>query len=237
MINNKVVHLAYRSIFLALSFMGLLESFGLFAGQKFGFDCLLYYTTLSNILCFGVMIVVWIYNIKEVMKGDLIGNNQKLHQLKFYATIAILVTFLVYNFLLTDNMFSSGWNNLGNLTKHIFCPLLFVIDFLLFDRHHGLKWYDCLLCTVLPLLYVIVILIRGAILPTDYEGTVYPYFFLNTRELGYGGVVVWVFILVIIFVIIAGLFYLFDKVERKDGKFIFYFKNTENKTLDTNMEE
>ncbi len=65
----------------------------------------------------------------------------------------------------------------------------------------------------------------------------YIHIFLNARELGYGGVVVWVIILVIIFVIIAGLFYLFDKVERKDGKFIFYFKNTENKTLDTNMEE
>lgn len=225
MIKNRLAQLVYRSIFIAISIFGIIESFGLFVGQKPGLECLVYYTSLSNFLCFGVMIVVLVSTYKHIARGETRGNNTVIPKLKFYTTIAILVTFLVYNFLLTDNMFESGWNNLGNLTKHIVCPLLFVIDFLLFDKHHSLKIYDPLLCTILPLIYVFFILIRGAILPSNYSGTIYPYFFLNVSELGYGGVTVWILILLVVFIAIAFLFYLYDKLEIKNGKLNFSIKN------------
>ncbi len=224
MIKDRVIQLIYRIIFLTLSLLGLIESFGLFANQKFGFECLIYYTTLSNLLCFIVMIIVSVQNVKDVKNKNLSGCNEKITKLKFYSTIAILVTFLVYNILLTDNMFHPGWNNLGNLTKHIFCPLLFVFDFILFDKHHSIKWYDCLLCAGLPMLYVLFILVRGALLPADFVGTIYPYFFLNVSELGLGGVLLWVLILFVVFILIAGLFYLYDKIEIENKKLKFYLE-------------
>lgn len=225
MVKNKIAQLLYRSIFITLSFLGLMESFGLFAGQNFGFNCLIYYTTLSNIFCFIVMIFVLRINIKELKKNKDIEKNTFLQKFKFYATIAILVTFLVYNFLLTDNMFGSGWNSLGNLTKHIVCPLLFIFDFILFDKHHQVKLIDCLLCTVLPLIYVAFILIRGALLPSSYQGTIYPYFFLNASNIGYLSVFLWVLALVAIFIVLALVLYLYDKLEIKDGKIKFELKN------------
>lgn len=227
MINNRLAQLVYRSIFLAISIFGIIESFGLFADQTPGLDCLVYYTSLSNFLCFGVMLVVLISTYKHVAKGELRGHNTSIVHLKFSTTIIILVTFAVYNILLTDNMFGPGWNSLGNLTKHIICPLLFVLDFILFDKHHTVKLYDLLLCTVLPLIYVVFILIRGAILPSDYTGTIYPYFFLDAAELGYPKVFLWVVILVLVFIAIASLFYLYDKIERKDKKLTFYIKEKE----------
>lgn len=92
-----------------------------------------------------------------------------IRKIKSLTTIDILVTFLVYNFVLCDNMFEKGFNSLGNLTRHIICPLMFVNDFILFDMHHKLKWYDALLCTILPLIYVFFIFIRSAFLSSSYE--------------------------------------------------------------------
>lgn len=224
MIKNRITQLIYRSIFLTLSFIGMLDSFGLLEHQTPGIDCLVYYTTLSNLLCFGVMLAVFISTLKHINKNELIGNNTCIPHLKFYSTIIILVTFLVYNILLTDNMFGSGWNSIGNLTKHILCPLLFVFDFLLFDEHHTVSWYDPLLCTILPLIYVIFILIRGALLPSDFTGTIYPYFFLNVNEKGYLGVFLWVLVLVVVFIAIAYVLYFYDKIEIENKKIKFYIK-------------
>ena len=229
MIKNRVAQLTYRAIFLAISLFGIIESFGLFAGQTPNLECFVYYTSLSNFLCFGVMLAVFISTYRYVKNGQLQGTNTCCKQLKFYSSIAILVTFLVYNILLTDNMFGPGWNNLGNLTKHIICPLLFVLDGLLFDAHKQIKWYDTLLCTVLPLIYVAFILIRGAILPNDYTGVIYPYFFLDVNEIGIGKVFLWVLILLVIFIAIAWLFYVYDKLVKKDGKWKLDFsKNNVN---------
>lgn len=165
------------------------------------------------------------HNIKEIKENKEYNYNKHLTSFKFYATIAILVTFLVYNILLTDNMFGNGWNNLGNLTKHIICPLLFIFDYILFDKHHQLKIKDCFLCTVLPLIYVAFILIRGALVPSNYKGTIYPYFFLNVSDIGYLKVSLWIITLVVIFIILAFILYLYDKLEIKDGKINFKISN------------
>lgn len=228
MINNRITQLIYRTIFLTISLFGIIESFGLFYGQTPGFGCFVYYTSLSNFLCFGVMMAVWIKTIKHINKNEIRGNNDCLVHLKFSTTIIILVTFVVYNFILTDSMFGEGWNTLGNMIKHIICPLLFVLDYILFDAHYIVKWYDPLLCPVLPIIYVASILIRGAILPNDYAGVVYPYFFLDVNKLGYSGVFIWVLILVLAFVAIAFILFFYDKIEIKEKKISFSLKKKIN---------
>ena len=104
MIKNRLIQLIYRVIFVSLSFIGTLNSFGLLGGT-INLDCLVYYTNLSNYLCFIVMFIVVVSTYKHIKNGDLTGNNTIINKLKFYSTIIILVTFLVYNILLTDNMF------------------------------------------------------------------------------------------------------------------------------------
>ena len=225
MIKNRFTQLIYRVAFLTISVFGIIESFGLFAGQKPGFECLLYYTSLSNFLCFGVILAATVSTLNHLKRGETEGYNTACPRFKFYSTIIILVTFIVYNFILADNMFEPGWNNLGNLTKHIVCPLMVVIDHLLFDEHRSLKWFDCLGCTVLPLIYVAVILVRAELLPAGYSGTVYPYFFLDADELGYIGVAIWVLVLLAAFILIAFLFYLYDKIKYENGKLTFKLKN------------
>lgn len=227
MITNRVAQLIYRAIFVALSLIGIMQGAGFFYGGTPNIDNLVFYTNLSNYLCFIVMIIVLIKTYKHVAKGELRGNNDIICHLKFYTTIIILVTFLVYNILLTDNMFGTGFNELGNLLLHIVLPLLFVFDFLLFDKHHSLKWYDPLLSTVLPLIYVAFILIRGAIIKDSYDGVIYPYFFLDVSSIGIGSVFLWVFVLLLIFIVIGYVFYLYDKIYIKDRKIRFSIKKPE----------
>ena len=71
MINNRITQLVYRTIFLTISLFGIIESFGLFYGQTPGFGCFVYYTSLSNFLCFGVMMAVWIKTIKHINKNEI----------------------------------------------------------------------------------------------------------------------------------------------------------------------
>ena len=125
MIKNRLIQLIYRVIFVSLSFIGTLNSFGLLGGT-INLDCLVYYTNLSNYLCFIVMFIVVVSTYKHIKNGDLTGNNTIINKLKFYSTIIILVTFLVYNILLTDNMFGRVFDTfkykLSNLLRfYILC--------------------------------------------------------------------------------------------------------------------
>lgn len=222
MIKNRISQLIFRMIFLTLSFVGIIHTFGLFYGDTPNLDTLVWYTTLSNLLCFVVMLLVVIDDVKQLNKGKLQGYSNKYVSLKFYTTIGILITFLVFNIILADkhNMFFTGWNSVGNLTFHILCPLLFVIDWFIFSKPKTIRVFDPLVSTILPLMYVVVILIRGQILyGTGFKGTIYPYFFLNVAKIGFGNACLWVLGLFVFFVVCGYLLWLYNnKVEYNKSK-------------------
>ena len=60
MITNRVAQLIYRAIFVALSLIGIMQGAGFFYGGTPNIDTLVFYTNLSNYLCFIVMIIVLI---------------------------------------------------------------------------------------------------------------------------------------------------------------------------------
>ena len=51
-----------------------------------------------------------------------------------------------------------------------------------------------------------------------YSGTLYPYFFLNVERLGFGGVALWVIILVVIFIALGYILFMFDRFQMIKGK-------------------
>ena len=107
------------------------------------------------------------------------------------------------------------WSSVNNLTFHLGCPLVFFLDWLLFDDHSGLRWWDNLAMAAAPVIYVFYIVIRGAVITPDADTVVYPYFFLDVDELGMSGVIRWVVILVAFFV---GLGFVFWGVSRLISK-------------------
>ena len=119
---------------------------------------------------------------------------------------------VTYNILLAkDKTISDYFFSISNLIMHLILPLMFLVDWILFNNHNNAKWYYPFLSTILPLIYVAFILIRALILGNSYSGTLYPYFFLNVERLGLGGVTLWVIILVVFFVALGYILFMFDR--------------------------
>lgn len=224
--NNLLTQMIYRIIFCVLSGLACVLTLGYFTqvtgtdNFTFSDDFWLFYTNLSNYLCFGVGVALCASTVKKVKNGQTRGFVSCCGTLKFCAALMILVTFLVYSALLGDVGSMSFWNALGNLTYHVAVPVLFIVDWALFTEHKTVKISHPLLSWVIPLGYVAYILIYGAIYAAvTGENFGYPYFFLNVNELGYGGVCVWVVILLAVFAVLSYLMFVYDKlVKDENGK-------------------
>ncbi|MDT0305305.1 Pr6Pr family membrane protein [Streptomonospora wellingtoniae] len=117
--------------------------------------------------------------------------------LKGAATLYILITGLVFNFVLSDGPTQVPPAGAGELVGrpwwavdssdllHTVAPAAAALDFALFDRHRRLRWYYAPAWLVYPLAYVVFTTLRGALFPT----AGYPYFFIDVSLLGYSGLV------------------------------------------------
>ncbi len=224
MCKNLLTQLIYRVVLCVVSAFACLLSLGIFyigvnGGNEFSWGFLKYYTNLSNYFVLAVSVVVLADTVKQVKNGEREGYNRKLHTFKFMTVIMILVTFLVVIFLLDSPLKASYWRNVGNMSYHFLAPLLFVLDYILFDEKRTLSVFAPLLSLILPLVYVVYIFILGAAIP-NFE---YPYFFLDVKGIGYGGVLLWVLALLGIFVVLGYLLWLWNRFDKIDGKWKFDF--------------
>ncbi len=228
MIKNTTIKLVYQTVYVCLAIFGLIGSFGYFE-KSFNLDFYVYYTNLSNYICMGVMVACLVQTFRLSQKKEE-AYCTVAPTFKFLCVILILVTFLVYNILLAgDKSASEYFSSPSNLLMHLILPLMFIADWIMFYEHGKTKWYHPLLCTVMPLVYVVLVLIRAAIVNGKTSLVVYPYFFLNVDKLGWGGFFAWVSILVVVFVIIGYLFYFFDNFKFFKAKFLEFKLNKKSK--------
>ena len=216
--NNLITQMIYRIITCCVSALAVLLTCRIFyAGQPLPltWDFLKFYTNLSNYVVFVVSVIVLADNVKRVYAGERKGYNKKIRTFKFMTTFAILLTFLVYLFFLGRVWTAQFWRDIANLCLHVFAPLLFIFDYLLFDEKKSVSVYAPLLSLIMPVVYLAVILIIGAIFK-DFK---YPYFFLNVHEIGYGGVALWVSGLLVVFTGLGYLLWLYNRRVKVDGKY------------------
>lgn len=227
---NLIVQMIYRIVLCCVSALGVLLSLRIFYAGKgpepVSWEFLKYYTNISNYFVFVVSVIVLADNVKRVMRGEKEGYNRKIRTLKFMTTVMILVTFLVYCILLGKPFTADFWQDIGNTSRHVFAPVLFILDYFLFEEKKTISVFAPLYSLVIPLVYVCYVFILGAAIP-NFE---YPYFFLDvTRNNfgigGYGGVIVWVLILVLVFTLLGYLLWLYNRFVKEDGKWKFNFKN------------
>lgn len=104
------------------------------------------------------------------------------------------------------------WRNFINPFLHLFNPLLFIFDFILFTKPGKMKWTYPLYSLIFPLIYVNVYLIVGASLGADSnpKNNIYPYPFINVGMIGYGMTFLYIFALVGVFLLIGYLVYFLD---------------------------
>ena len=188
-----------------------------------GASVFFFFTVQSNIF---IMLMALIFLIDEVVV--LITNksfiNQTLLHIKYVATVAITVTFLVFFTMLAPLMGVDYLLSFKNFSLHAIVPILAIVDFFLFDKDIKLTYKSSLLATISPICYVIFVYI-GAIFKLEYsENLHYPYFFLNIDtngflfEKGTMGIIPWIIILLGFIIGLGCLFCLFMKLRQKGLK-------------------
>ena len=214
MIKNRTVQLMFQTAFCTLGILGIIASFGIF-NYEFRTDFYVHFTNLSNYLCIGVMFVELVETIKK-------NKNQyvtKLPLLKFIGLLAILLTFIIFNFILAVDREMYLNFRINSVLFHIVLPIMYLLDWILFYEHKKIKWSYPLISTGFPIVYAIFIFIRAWILDFNPEAPyIYPYFFLNLDELGVVGVIKWIGILSVVFIVIGYVIFGLDKILGKRNK-------------------
>jgi hypothetical protein len=139
--------------------------------------------------------------------------------------LGILLTFLVFNFVLAGAAGRDPQLNwrVGSLIFHVVLPVMYIADWFLFYERKQCKWYYPVASIGFPLAYAVFLLVQAVILkfdssiliPTTQTPLIYPYFFVNLDNLGTTGVLMWVAILAVVFVVVGFGFFGLDRLEKK----------------------
>lgn len=219
MIRNRTAQLIFQSFYLAFGLVGIFASLGIFDNvNAIRWDFYVHFTNLSNFLCIGVMLVALIQTARK--KEDSYVTTAPL--LKFIGMLGILLTFLVFNILLAGEAGrdpQANWR-IGSLCFHVVLPIMYILDWFLFYERKKTKWYYPIVSIIFPIAYVVFLLIQAIILkfdssiliPTTTTPLIYPYFFVNLDTQGVFGVLMWVGILSVAFVIVGFAFFEIDKL-------------------------
>ena len=221
MIKNRTLQLIYQTVYCTLALVGSVACLGIFDDIKlFRWDFYVYFTNLSNFLCFGVMLVALIQTIKRKEDGYVTATPL----LKFIGMLGLLLTFLVFNFVLAgaaDRNPQLNWR-IGSICFHVVLPIMYIADWFLFYERKKTTWRYPIASISFPLGYAIFLLIHAAILGFDTSiltptGTtlIYPYFFVNLETQGVPGVLMWIAILSVAFVAMGFAFYGLDRISKK----------------------
>ena len=100
---------------------------------------------------------------------------------------AIILVMGFYHFVLAATWAPEGLARIADIALHYVTPVFYVAWWVLFARHGTLKWTDIPKMLLPPTIYLIYVMIRGAIV------TEYPYPILEAHRLGYGAVTINVF--------------------------------------------
>ena len=178
-----------------------------------------FFTVQSNIFIIAMTLIFLINEIVQLItKKSFI--NQTFLFIKYVATVAITVTFLVFFTMLAPLMGVDYLLSFNNFSLHAIVPILAIVDFILFDTDINLTYSNSLFATIAPISYVIFVYI-GAIFKLQYgENLYYPYFFLDFEKNGFlfekcFGIIPWILILLAGICGLGFLYCLFIKLRQK----------------------
>ena len=225
MIKNRTTQLIYQTIYCTLGLVGCIASLGIFDNINIiRWDFYVHFTNISNYFCLGVMVVGLIQTIRK--KEDSYVSSTPA--LKFIGMLGILLTFLVFNIMLAGDATRDPQLNwrVGSLLFHVLLPIMYIADWFLFYERKQCKWYYPIYSVGFPLAYVAFLLVQAIILgfdssifiPTTTTPLIYPYFFVNPNHKNQGipGVLMWIGILAVVFIVVGFMFYGLDKIGKKN---------------------
>ena len=149
MIKNRTFQLMFQTAFCTLGLLGIIASVGTFNYTWRG-DFYVHFTNLSNYLCIGIMLAELVQTVKKNEDSYV----DKFPLLKFIGVLSILLTFIVFNFILAGDRDMYLNFQINSVLFHIILPVLYILDWFLFYERGKVKITYPLYSTIFPLLYV-----------------------------------------------------------------------------------
>ena len=225
MIKDRTTQLIYQTIYCTLGVVACIASLGIFDNiNLIRWDFYVHFTNISNYFCLGIMFVALLQTIKKQEDSYVTA----VPTLKFVGMLAILLTFFVFNLMLAGAEGrdpQANWR-IGSLLAHVVLPILYTADWFLFYERGKCQWYYPVAAASFPLAYVVFLLIHAVIrnfdtsilIPTTTTPLIYPYFFVNLETQGVSGVLMWVGILSVAFIVVGLLFMGLDRFGKKRSR-------------------
>lgn len=217
-VNNRLISLTYRLCAFLLGMGALIYDFGILNGE-FKVVNFLYFTIISNLFCMGLFLALIVATIKDIKKDGIYGTTSISPHIKGEILISILLTMTVYHFILIPYALKiNPYQNLKivDVIFHYFIPVLTLFDWLLFDKKRYFKWYDPLIWTIGPYLYIIFVFIQAGFDITariNANMNAYVYAFLDVNLLGNSEVFFNIFSLTVVFIFIGYVIYGIDRIK------------------------
>lgn len=208
---NEKVKLAFRLILIIGVSVGLYIKTGLYDGN-FKVYTLIYFTNLSNIFVLIVFLIMVLCTAAS--------RNNKFLRIKGSVMMSIILTGIVYNFVLLPSGFEmaggSDTDKIGSLLLHLFSPLMTVLDWIINDKKGVFNKKDPIMWAYIPLLYFVFTVIQanlGGFIPNQISK--YPYEFIAVDLLGWSKVMSNIAIISIVFILMGYGIFVIDRLIAK----------------------
>lgn len=172
---------------------------------------IIYYTVQSNVMCFIFYFVTIILKLTGKLK-----KNSNYYILKGMVTMAITVTMVVFQFVITDSgMTAYAGNELASIMAHIVVPLLVMSDYVIFGEKGNLKRNYPFIWSATLVFYIIFDFVYVALGGRFGDGSIYPYLYMNIEVNGLLKVII---SCITIFILFIGYGTIIQTIDQKLGK-------------------
>ncbi len=205
-----------RLSFLFKLFILVVCGIGLYLNFKIGsLRMLLYFTLLSNLMCFIFYLVTIILRLCNKLK-----KNNIYYIFKGMVTMAITLTMFGYWLLVASSGdFGIYINHMTScIIVHLYTPILIMLDYLIFGEKGNLKSNYPFIWSTIIILYGVFTSIYGFFGGMFLDGAKYPYNYLNIEEFGIVKVCINCLVIYITYVVYGVIIQKIDKLLGKENK-------------------
>lgn len=202
---HKPIHILSPEIIIKI--IGVIAAFYGMAAHWEGLFSFTYFTNLSNLVIAGILLYALVgklicateYGVHAHVRGALAEHTsgglrffipqtlstQAWYRLKYMATLAITITFLLYLCFLaptSDAGFVGAYlnNHASSLCTHFIAPLCAIADFLLFDHGFKPQTHDVFWALLPPFVYIGYVCVLSLVFGVRWKTVMLaPYNFLN----------------------------------------------------------
>lgn len=168
-----------------------------------------YFTILSNVAG-AIVITVLIARPALFTRTDRVGALWRA--LRLDTVLMIIVTGVVYNALLAGGP-KEGWDFLSNMMLHIVMPIVTPLVWLVAGPRRIISQGTIYAALVLPLLWAVYALARGQVIGA------YPYPFLDVSADGWGSVLSFIAVIVVVAIILGYVLLGLDRIMARLTKY------------------